>query len=103
MNAASERSEEPRRLFDRESAQHLDDRAALGVGPSQEVAEHHPFKEKSTAVARFDPDEAARRGFDGARPRARALPRGGARRREPRDDLISALLAAEIDGERLSE
>jgi cytochrome P450 len=62
-------------------------------------------QEKSIAVAQFDPtkprDEASM---------APALELGrylaevfAARRREPRDDLISALLAAEIDGERLND
>jgi hypothetical protein len=64
------------------------------------------FKEKSTAVAQFDP----------TKPGARDRDRGPAvelglylakvleqRRRAPRDDLLSALLAAEIDGQRLSD
>jgi cytochrome P450 len=64
------------------------------------------FKEKSNAVAEFDP----------TRPGATEQDMGPAielgtylaevlerRRHEPRDDLVSALLAAEIDGERLSE
>jgi cytochrome P450 len=73
----------------------------LGVPPEDQEW----FKEKSIAVAQFDPtkprDEASM---------APALELGrylaevfAARRREPRDDLISALLAAEIDGERLND
>jgi cytochrome P450 len=65
------------------------------------------FKEKSTAVAQFDPTlplsgEARQLGpaVELARYFAEAFAQ---RRREPRDDLLSALLAAEIDGERLSE
>jgi cytochrome P450 len=65
------------------------------------------FKEKSTAVAQFDPtarrdDAAAQTGpaMELGRYLAEVL---AARRREPRDDLLSALLAAEIDGERLSD
>jgi cytochrome P450 len=63
------------------------------------------FKEKSTAVAQFDPT--ARRDAAAAGP---AIELGrylaevlAERRREPRDDLLSALLAAEIDGQRLSD
>ncbi len=67
------------------------------------------FKEKSTAVAQFDPSKA--RGGESeanalgpavelARYLAEVLEQ---RRRDPRDDLLSALLAAEIDGQRLSE
>lgn len=63
------------------------------------------FKEKSTAVAQFDPSaprDGAAMGpaIELGRYLAEVL---AARRREPRDDLLSALLAAEIDGERLSE
>jgi cytochrome P450 len=63
------------------------------------------FKEKSIAVAQFDPTKPR-----DAASMAPALELGryladvfAARRREPRDDLISALLAAEIDGERLND
>jgi cytochrome P450 len=63
------------------------------------------FKEKSTAVAQFDPT--APRDGPASAP---AIELGqylakvfAARRVEPRDDLISALLAAEIDGERLND
>jgi hypothetical protein len=62
------------------------------------------FKEKSTAVAQFDPTK------PGARDRGPAVELGlylakvlEQRRRAPRDDLLSALLAAEIDGQRLSD
>jgi hypothetical protein len=67
------------------------------------------FKEKSTAVAQFDPTaprdgDAAARQLGPALELARYLAEVLAqRRREPRDDLLSALLAAEIDGQRLSE
>jgi cytochrome P450 len=63
------------------------------------------FKEKSTAVAQFDPS--APRDETQMGP---ALELGSylakvlaQRRSDPRDDLLSALLAAEIDGERLSD
>jgi cytochrome P450 len=63
------------------------------------------FKEKSTAVAQFDPtaprdDTAIGPAIELGRYLAEVLAQ---RRREPRDDLLSALLAAEIDGQRLSE
>ncbi len=67
------------------------------------------FKEKSTAVAQFDPSkaggseseaEALKPAIDLARYLAEILEQ---RRRDPRDDLLSALLTAEIDGQRLSE
>jgi cytochrome P450 len=63
------------------------------------------FKEKSIAVAQFDPRvprDAAAAGpaIELGRYLAAVL---AERRREPRDDLLSALLAAEIDGERLSD
>lgn len=67
------------------------------------------FKEKSTAVAQFDPTApGAREAAAGQIGPAVELGRYLAevleqRRREPRDDLLTALLAAEIDGERLSE
>ena len=63
------------------------------------------FKEKSTAVAEFDPTrpptdpEEMGPAIELGRYLAEVLER---RRHEPRDDLLSALLAAEIDGERLS-
>jgi hypothetical protein len=67
------------------------------------------FKEKSTAVAQFDPS--VRRDSDAAaRQMGPAVELGtylaeifAQRRLEPRDDLLSALLAAEIDGQRLSD
>jgi cytochrome P450 len=69
------------------------------------AADQEWFKEKSTAVSQFDP--AAPRDDAAMGP---AIELGSylaevmaARRREPRDDLLSALLAAEIDGERLSD
>jgi cytochrome P450 len=73
----------------------------LGVPPEDQEW----FKEKSTAVAQFDPTaprDAASIGpaIELGRYLAEVF---AARRREPRDDLISALLAAEIDGERLSD
>jgi len=65
------------------------------------------FKEKSTAVAEFDPTRPPAPGSEAMGP---AIELGSylaqvleQRRHEPRDDLLSALLAAEIDGERLSE
>jgi cytochrome P450 len=63
------------------------------------------FKEKSTEVAQFDPTAPG-----GAQNREAALELGSylaqvlaERRSEPRDDLLSALVAAEIEGQRLSE
>jgi cytochrome P450 len=63
------------------------------------------FKEKSTAVAQFDPTKPR----DGPAS-APAIELGqylakvfAERKVAPRDDLISALIAAEIDGERLSD
>jgi len=71
------------------------------------VEDQEWFKEKSNGVAEFDPT-AARAG-DGP-DLGPALELAGylaevlkQRRAEPRDDLLSALLAAEIDGEHLSE
>jgi len=63
------------------------------------------FKEKSTAVAQFDPtaprdDTQMGPAIELGSYLAEVL---AARRREPRDDLLSALLAAEIDGQRLSD
>jgi cytochrome P450 len=64
------------------------------------------FKEKSTAVAQFDPtlprdaNQQLGPAIELARYFAEVFEQ---RRREPRDDLLSALLTAEIDGERLSE
>jgi hypothetical protein len=67
------------------------------------------FKEKSTAVAQFDPtklgsaDPAGDRlgpAVELARYLAEIFEQ---RRREPREDLLTALLGAEIDGQRLSE
>jgi cytochrome P450 len=63
------------------------------------------FKEMSTAVAQFDPsaprDETQMRpAIELGRYLAEVL---AERRQDPRDDLLSALLAAEIDGQRLSD
>src|SRR5262249_27770707 len=63
------------------------------------------FKEMSTLVAQFDPtarrDEAQMApAMELGRYLAEVL---AARRAEPRDDLLSALLAAEIDGQHLSD
>ena len=71
------------------------------------VEDQEWFKEMSNGVAEFDPT-ALRHGdapdvgpaVELAGYLAEVLTR---RRREPRDDLLSALLAAEIDGQRLSE
>ena len=76
----------------------------LGVPP----ADQEWFKEKSTAVAQFDPTRLDRTRSAEAMGPALELGRYLAevlaqRRREPCDDLLSALLAAEIDGQRLSE
>jgi cytochrome P450 len=69
------------------------------------AADQKWFKEKSTAVAQLDPTLPR-----GERDRGAAMELGlylaevlAQRRREPRDDLLSALLAAEIDGEHLSQ
>jgi cytochrome P450 len=67
------------------------------------------FKEKSIAVAQFDPTtirdrEAAAQQAGPAIELGQYLAEVLAQRRnEPREDLLSALLAAEIDGERLSD
>ena len=76
----------------------------LGVPP----ADQEWFKEKSTEVAQFDPTrldrsrsaEAMGPALELARYLAEVLAQ---RRREPCDDLLSALLAAEIDGQHLRE
>ncbi len=66
------------------------------------------FKEKSNAVAQFDPANAravhpSHAMGAGAELAAYLGERFEERRHEPRDDLLSALLAAEIDEERLSQ
>jgi cytochrome P450 len=76
----------------------------LGVPPSDQEW----FKEKSTEVAQFDPTRLDRTRSSEAMGPALELGRYLAevlaqRRGEPCDDLLSALLAAEIDGQRLSE
>jgi cytochrome P450 len=76
----------------------------LGVPASDQAW----FKEKSTAVAQFDPARpggihpSAETGpaFELASYLSRILEQ---RRADPRDDLLSALLAAEIEGERLTD
>jgi cytochrome P450 len=67
------------------------------------------FKEMSNAVAQFDPTGPGARDPD-AKEIGPAIELGrylaevlAQRRHEPRDDLLSALLDAEIDGQRLSE
>jgi hypothetical protein len=75
------------------------------------VSDHAWFKQKSVEVAQFDP--AKLRAFAREDARARIGPalelgaylaeRLAERREAPRDDLLSALLAAEIDGEKLSD
>jgi len=76
----------------------------LGVPPEDQEW----FKEKSTEVAQFDPTKVDRSRAAEAMGPALELGRYLAavleqRRKEPRDDLLTALLAAEIDGERLGE
>jgi cytochrome P450 len=75
----------------------------LGVPP----ADQRWFKEKSTQVAQFDPARGLGPDPKGVTP---ALELGSylareleLRRSEPRDDLLSALLEAEVEGERLTE
>jgi cytochrome P450 len=77
----------------------------LGVPPEDQDW----FKEKSNAVTQFDPSLPPE-SEAGARQLGPAIELGTylakvlvQRRSEPRDDLLSALLAAEIDGARLSE
>jgi cytochrome P450 len=75
----------------------------LGVPP----ADQRWFKEKSTQIAQFDPTRPAgldpRDGIGPAMELGRYL--AGAldeRRSAPRDDLLSALLEAEVEGQRLA-
>ena len=75
----------------------------LGVPP----ADQRWFKEKSTQIAQFDPARGV--GLD-ARGLSPALELASylageldRRRRDPRDDLLSALLEAEVAGERLTQ
>jgi hypothetical protein len=76
----------------------------LGVDSS----EQRWFKERSTQLTQFDPARpqglhpgaALGPAMELARYLARALDE---RRREPRDDLLSALLEAQIEGERLAQ
>jgi cytochrome P450 len=75
------------------------------------VTDHAWFKQKSVEVAQFDP--AKLRALAGEAATARHGPaielgaylaeRLAERRNAPRDDLLSALLAAEIDGEKLTD
>ena len=76
----------------------------LGVPPEDQEW----FKLKSTEVAQFDPTRVDRNRSAEAMGPAVELGRYLAevlaqRRSEPRDDLLSALLAAEIDGQKLAE
>ncbi len=72
--------------------------------------DHAWFKRKSTEVAEFDParirarEDPAERRLEPVIELGRYLAeRLAERRSRPRDDLLSALLAAEIDGEKLTE
>jgi cytochrome P450 len=75
------------------------------------VSDQEWFKEKSTELAQFDP--AKMRVVAGQEPMLTLEPavelgaylaeRLAERRKAPRDDLLSALLAAEIDGEKLTD
>jgi cytochrome P450 len=76
----------------------------LGVPASEQSW----FKEKSTLVTQFDPARPA--GVHPSSARGPAVELGAylsrvleERRRRPRDDLLSALLAAEVEGERLGQ
>jgi cytochrome P450 len=76
----------------------------LGVPASDQAW----FKEKSTLVTQFDPARPA--GVHPSAGQGPAVELGSylarvleERRRQPRDDLLSALLAAEVDGERLGQ
>jgi cytochrome P450 len=75
------------------------------------VSDHEWFKQKSTEVAQFDPakmrveaDQEPMLTLEPALELGAYLAERLAERREaPRDDLLSALLAAEIDGEKLTD
>ncbi len=78
----------------------------LGVPPSDQKW----FKEMSTQVAQFDPVKIRAGLKEGVTHIGPAVELGtylahalAERRSRPRDDLLSALLSAEIDGERLEE
>ncbi len=75
------------------------------------VSDHEWFKQKSVEVAQFDPAKMrAQAGEESLATLGPAIELGAylserlaERRTAPRDDLLSALLAAEIDGEKLTD